>query len=52
MPGSFFTVEASLYRYGAVFIDEELPLSIGASVNRVGDLALSTLIRIGSLERF
>jgi len=52
MPRSFFTVETSLYRYGAVFVDEKLSLSIGASVNRVGDLALSTLVRIGSLERF
>jgi len=49
---SFLAIKASLYRHGAIFVDEELSLSIRASVNGIGDLALATLIRIGGLECF
>lgn len=49
---SFLAIEASLDRHCAVFVDEELPLSIGASVDGIGDLALPTLIWIGGLECF
>lgn len=35
VPRSLLAIEASLYRYGAVFVDEELPLSIGASVDGI-----------------
>lgn len=52
MPRSFLAVKASLYRNRAVFVDEKLSLPIGASVDGIGDLALTTLIRISSLERF
>lgn len=52
MSRSFFAIKASLYRYGAIFVDEELSLSIGASVDRIGDLALATLIRIGGPKCF
>lgn len=52
MPRSFLAIKASLYRYSAIFIDEELSLSIGTSINGIGDLALATLIRIGGLECF
>lgn len=52
MSRSLFAVETSLYRHSAVLVDEELPLSIGASVDRIGDLALSTLVRISGPERF
>lgn len=52
MSRRLFAIQTSLYRHGAIFIDEELPLSIRASVNRIGDLALSTLIWVSGLERF
>lgn len=52
MSGSLLAIEASLDRHGAVFVDEELSLSIGASVNRIRDFALPTLIRIGGFECF
>lgn len=52
MPRSFLTIEASLYRHGAIFIDEELSLSIGTPVDGIRDLTLATLIRISSLECF
>lgn len=52
MSRSFFAVKASLYRYSAVFVDEELSLSIGASINGVGDLTLTTLIWVSGLECF
>lgn len=52
MPRSFLAIKASLYRYGAIFVDKELSLPIGTSVDRIRNLALATLIRIGSLECF
>jgi hypothetical protein len=52
MSRSFLAIKASLYRYGAIFVDEELSLSIGASINGIGDLTLTTLIRISGLECF
>jgi len=52
MSRSFFAIKTSLYWYGAIFVDEELSLSVGASIDRVGDLALSTLIWISGFERF
>lgn len=52
MPRGFFTVETSLDRYRAIFVDRELPLTIGTSIDRIEHFAFTTLIRIGGCECF
>ena len=52
MPRGFLAIQTPLDRNRPVFVDGELPLTVGTSVDRVIHLALTTLVRIGGFERF
>ena len=51
MPGGLLPVEAPLNGHRAIFVDGELPLTIGTPIDRVEHLALAALIRICGRER-
>lgn len=52
MPRCFFAIKTPLNRHCAVFVDRELPLTIGTSVDRIVHFALATLIWVSGCKRF
>lgn len=52
MPRGLLAIETPLDRHRPVFVDGKLPFTVGASVDRVVHLALTTLVGVGGFERF